>query len=384
MPKSSTFKTLEKCVTDIQAAQKTYIASGKRETLSISVETAIRKFKATLNKNDRVLLECNETGNILMLVISAFSSDEYSEILKLLLDDMFRRIREFSTDDQLIIYTAKVKGGLNPFKLSATKNLYVSVLILREICELEEPSRIPEILTGTVIEDNETVTAYTRGAIEYLKSGMTELTREQRGILFTERDASDDACNVIAYAAQIKDSEFIKLILHFAHDASAIDPTFLADPTGSSQVNANIFLYILSQLNLVMQLQRLQDLPTLKKMLTTRGDGGLNAVAVALKTPKLLAALLSLVQRLAVVDQKVVLNQLTIDAKQKLAQVEDCPEEIKALLEITLPQALKLFKPAADSPADADSAASATNTLQEDKPDPNSAEFRTEDSSTLR
>ncbi len=332
MPKSTQFQQMEYFINNIINAKSECNPKGNKEFQARILNGKIDEFIRAVTKN--ILQEKNEQGNLLMHVINSFS--KHPDILQFILQSMVTKIAEFNIGPS--VYTAELRQGksqiTNPLKLAASVSLETLNMILLQICEIEEKHWL-HILTGMTDLNltGKKLVGYPR-TNEHLFEAFLSLPLRQRVKLLATRDNTDDNANVIAYAAQAEDSVLLELILRHKNEVFAADEKFISEPTQCPVRNAQIYLYILSQPNLLIQLNEFEDLDTLEAMLTTRGVGGLNAVATALKLgpSKHLSQLLVLVERLEIDTQRKIMDQLDGDAKRKLSKCDCCPEDIKAML----------------------------------------------------
>ena len=319
MVKSALFQSVERTIDKLKTEWNTAYSERANVLVgSIIVGKRINVLKKQLSRD--VLTERNESGNLLIYAMSSLDSPSFAHVSMIIFDCIYEKIQELSLAEKSMVLTAK-KAGITPIKMALRlSNKDIIQKLISVVTELDATSKV-SILTGMgEYSDTINVGKYSRISLDSMHKGLSLLSDEQREELFIARDS--DNRNALAYAVNCGDVELIRFLLGKLHCAQNLDSEFLSDPTDSSMENAAIHLYILSHTLLVLALKQFDDHDTLKKMLTTKGEGGRNALALALHNneSKLVTPLHALVASLPPLYQKKIINQLSDDDQRKLEQ----------------------------------------------------------------
>ena len=319
MAKSVLFQLVERTIEKLKSEWNTaYSERANVMTGSIIVSKRINELKKQLSS--RVLIERNESGNLLIHAMSSLNTPSLSNVSIIIFDCIYEQIQQLSLAEQSMVLTTK-KAGITPIKMAlrlSNKDIIQKLISL--VTQLNAKTKV-SLLTGMdEYNDNINVAKYSRASLDTMHHGLSLLSEEQREELFTARDS--DNRNALAYAVNCGDLELIRFLLVNINCAQNLDPEFLSDPTDSSIENAAIHLFILSHTPLVLSLKQFDEHDTLKKMLTTKGEGGRNALALAVHNNelKLVTALRSLVASLPDLYQTKIINQLSVDDRRKLEE----------------------------------------------------------------
>lgn len=305
-----------------------------------------------VNKNLRKeLLTTEKTRKMLLTTIfSTLQKPKYrlifNYILKVILD------LNLTPDDWSVVLTTK-SDMLILFQQMATQSNPANLAkVFSIMANLDERTRVQIISGMNDYQDAKNCIKYTSLLVKHITAALAFFDPITRGIIFSSRD--DEGNNLLAYAVQSDQRILAQLIVNHAEDIQMEDTEFLISPTYLIKENERIYLYILQNLQILAAFQKSNDLETLSSMLKAKNlscQTGLETAIIETENQRI-RQLLLLIKKLGPDDQQEIIDQLSVDAKEKLMSNPDYQElllplgagqAIHSCLDDVNPKALPMF-----------------------------------------